>query len=149
MNKTNPPASSATFSIQRNGDGSKLVSLLALAAGAVAMPQTSNADIIFTDLSGSPAHVGANSDPSFLISNLSGIAQIAFLFHARNTLVTSSRWVVVQENAGYVRLATTSNFFAKPIDKSVTWNQINPLHLFLSGTVGFANDAGNHAPNSY
>src|SRR5712691_11282500 len=108
--KEQNPTSSAASSIERKGDASKLVSLLALATGAVAMPQTSNADIIFTDLSGNPVHVGANSTPSFLISNLPGSAQFGFLFHqmVTNTLTTgSARWIVAGQIAGYIRLATT------------------------------------------
>ena len=43
------PSSSNTLAAGVKPDHSKLVSLLALAAGAAAMPQTSNADIIYTE----------------------------------------------------------------------------------------------------
>ena len=46
---TTTPASSTTLTVGIKNDHSKLVSLLALAAGAAAMPQTSNADIISRD----------------------------------------------------------------------------------------------------
>ena len=116
------------------------------------MPQTSNADIIFTDVSTTPGNtVGANSAPSFLINNLPG-AQFAFLFGHRATTVTSSRFVIAGQNAGYLRLAATQfgpSFFVKPIDKSVAWSQINPLHSVPSGVMGYANDALQFHPNSY
>ena len=48
-----------TVSPELNNDSTKLISLLALAAGAIAMPQTGSADIIYTDLGGSPATVVA------------------------------------------------------------------------------------------
>src|SRR6185369_6030767 len=87
-------------------DYSKLVSLLALATGAVAMPQTSQADIIFTDLSASPAQIGPLTDPSFIINNLPGTAQIAFNEHTIGTAISSSRFVIVGQNLGYVRFKT-------------------------------------------
>src|SRR5258706_5385120 len=156
MKEKKSRTSSTAASIDRKGDASKLVSLLALATGAVAMPQTSNADIIFTDLSGNPGDVGDNSGASFLISNLPGIARFGFQFTqvATNTVTTgSSRWIVAGQAAGYVRVATTGGaggfFLVKANDKSVTWNQISPLHMYRTGTMGFANDQFQHGPNSY
>jgi hypothetical protein len=56
-----------SISTESNTASTKLVSLLALAAGAAAMPQTSNADIIFQSAN---AHVGfgAGDSSSFFLS---------------------------------------------------------------------------------
>ena len=64
------------LTIDGKGDSTKLLSLLALAAGAIAMPQTGNADIIFTDLSASPVTVGNNATTNFLIDTLPGTARL-------------------------------------------------------------------------
>src|SRR5207249_11763580 len=80
-------------------DSSKLVSLLALAAGAVAMPQTSNADIIFTDLGTNAVTIGPNDIQPFTITNLPGVARLGFLFRTRPTVVTSSRYVLAVQVA--------------------------------------------------
>src|SRR6185436_3435302 len=55
--KTELTTNSVSVSCSPN-ESAKLASLLALAAGAVALPQSSNADIIFTDLSANPIQVG-------------------------------------------------------------------------------------------
>src|SRR5205809_4381333 len=98
--------------INSTGDPSKLVSLLALAAGAVAMPQTSNADIIFTDLGTNPVTVGTNFASSFTITNLPGVARLGFLFRTRPPTNTS-RYVLAQQvapAAKYVWLRTNASF---------------------------------------
>src|SRR5438067_9618398 len=92
---------SASISCRSNDDSSKLMSLLALAAGAVAMPQTSNADIIFTDVSTDPgATVGTSSATSFIISNLPGIARLAFGLHTQQTLVGTLNFIQASQTAG-------------------------------------------------
>jgi hypothetical protein len=65
-----------SISTDNNTVSTKLVSLLALAAGAAAMPQTSNADIIFQSANG---HVGfgAGDSSSFFLS-LPGSTQFGF-----------------------------------------------------------------------
>ena len=65
-----PPAINST-------DSTKLVSLLALATGAVALPQTGNADIIYTNLSSSPVTVGFSADMEYIF-DLPGAAQFGF-----------------------------------------------------------------------
>jgi len=132
--------------VEAKSDYSKLVSLLALATGAVAMPQTSNADIIFTDLSANPAQVGPLTDASYIINNLPGTAQIAFNEHTIGTAVTSSRFVIVGENLGYVRFKTQGSFVV-PSPGGVAWGQIPGL-VYHSGTVGFSN-YNSHGPNGF
>src|SRR5882724_11467026 len=74
-------ACSASASFPDHDDPSKLISLLALAAGAIAMPQTSNADVIVTDLGINFVTVGTNANTSFLIDNLPGTARLVFESH--------------------------------------------------------------------
>jgi len=126
-------------------DYSKLASLLALATGAVAMPQTSNADVIFTDLSSSPAQIGHLSNPTFLINNLPGTARMGFRTHSTQT-VNSSRWVILGQSAGYVRFKTQASFVIAN-NAGVGWDQItgNASH---SGSIGAASN-NSHFPNSY
>lgn len=69
----------------RQMESAKLASLLALAAGAVAMPQTSLADIIYTDLGASPATVGFGAGSAEYQVNLPGTA--VFKFQRRATVV--------------------------------------------------------------
>src|SRR6266478_4517639 len=85
MEKIEKPSNNA--SAESPADSSKLMSLLALAAGALAMPQTSNADIVFTDLSSAPVTVGPLADPSYLL-NLPGTHHFSFL--ARTKVATTT-----------------------------------------------------------
>jgi hypothetical protein len=70
-----------------HADSTKLISLLALATGAVAMPQAAHADIIYTDLSSSPASVGYTGDPFFLFT-LPGSAVFGFVRTQFSTTTT-------------------------------------------------------------
>src|SRR5437867_3261415 len=65
----------------RKAESTRLISLLAMATGAIAMPQTSNADIIFTDLSANPISIFGTNGSTFLINNLPGTAQLGFCGH--------------------------------------------------------------------
>ncbi len=58
-------------------NSAKLASLLALAAGAVALPQTSHADIIYTDRTSNPGVVGPAGDSLFSF-DLPGTATFGF-----------------------------------------------------------------------
>ena len=139
-----------------NGDSSKLLSLLALAAGAVAMPQTSNADIIVTDLSASPVTVVGNTNSSFLIDNLPGIsggrAQLGFQGDANPNRLPTSHSVRASQRQGYVRLATDRLGFVLPLVAGLTWQKIVGLGLpgqqSISGFAGVAN-MNMHTPNSF
>ena len=135
------------------GDASKLMSLLALATGALAMPQTSNADVIFVDLSTNGIVVGASTSPSFLTDMLPGTARLGFLAHEKATNITSSRWITAGQKAGYVRVKSVSSFVI-PVGAGLTWDQVignPPLHpavKTLYGFVGAANYFG-HAPAGF
>src|SRR5437016_7026650 len=103
-----------------NCDSSKLLSLLTLAAGAVAMPQTSKADIIVTDLSAHPVTVVGNTNSSFLIDNLPGLgagqAQLRFQGDARSARPATSHSVRASRvGFGYLRMATDKQGFVLPV----------------------------------
>ena len=153
--KTDGPSTNS--SAGSPADASKLMSLLALATGALAMPQTSNADIIFTDLSSSPVTVGPLADPSYLLL-LPGTHQFSFIvktFQAGGTGTTQTIHAVVagQQGGGfnvYVNLKTDGNSNLLPVGKSVFWSQINRPGLYKTGIVGFSNTFnGAHFPNAY
>jgi hypothetical protein len=79
MKKT---ASSPGQVFNRNSDSAKLVSLLALAAGAASMPQVTNADIFVNDFGGNPKHVGFGpGDESFADLPLPGTVHFGFVRH--------------------------------------------------------------------
>src|SRR5262245_45128755 len=73
---TTTPVSVAVSHSQ--SDTTKLASLLALAAGAVAMPQSSQADIIYTDLNSNPAQVGFLGGSNTFNLTLPGGAKFGF-----------------------------------------------------------------------
>jgi hypothetical protein len=144
VGSSNSDTSSAT--VKAHEDSSKLVSLLALAAGALAMPQSASADIIVTDLTTNFVTVGPNGSPSFLIDNLPGTARLGFEAHERTTLIGESRLVSALQKAGYVRLKSHSSFIV-PAVLGATWDQIIGTST-VNGLVGRANGYGN-VPNSF
>jgi hypothetical protein len=149
MNVTNSEVQPNASAASTTGDSAKLLSLLALASGAVAMPQTSNADIVFVDLSASPVHIGELAVHDYVINTLPGNAQIGFHTHHQvaTTSVNSSRWITVKQElaAGYVRLltkATHGGFILMRANAGQTWSQIkNQAGVAVSkfGTAGFNN----------
>ncbi len=98
-------------------DHSKLVSLLALAAGAAAMPQSGNADIIFTDQGATVSWEGLRS---FSTGNLPGDVQLGFDAHRNGQFSsTSSRWVTGgKRGAGYLQFKLTL------VSQPLLWDQI-------------------------
>jgi hypothetical protein len=125
-------------------DHYKLVSLLTLATGAVAMPQTGHADIFYTDLSSSPVQVGYLTNSSYVIDNLPGDARLDFLTVLRSN---GSRIVVVGQAAGFVRLKTNS-YFAVAASQSKHWDDIAGGSSEAHPTAGVANPSG-HNPLSF
>jgi len=125
---------------------SKLVSLLALAAGTLAMPQSGNADVIVTDLTTNFVTVGPNGSASFLLENLAGAARLGFDFHEQMTVIDTSRVVSAAQKAGYVRLKTHSSFVV-PAGLGKTWDQIggvSAVNKFVAKANGYEN-----FPNSF
>ena len=129
-------------------DSSRLMALLAMATGALAMPQASNADIIFTDLSANPISVFGTNNSTFLISTLPGTVRIGFSGH---TLVSppmtlATHAIKASQKGGYMRLRTSHAFLALA-GPGLNWNQIGTV---LSST-GFAATAklNMHNPDSF
>jgi hypothetical protein len=124
---------------------SKLVSLLALATGAVAMPQTGQADIIYTDLSSSPALVGFAASPIFTF-NVPGSAQVGFArtlgkgYTSPGSLTVYFRSVIAGQVGGGAEAGVRAlgGGFVAPQALGATWSAA-PASL-LSAAVGTAND---------
>lgn len=140
-----------TASSELNSDSAKFVSLLALAAGAIAMPQTSSADIIYTDLGGSPATVGFGAGSADYQVMLSGTAIFKFQRRQLTTTTTlaslTKRYRTVR--AGDFGPASTPpvkmqglNNLAVPLDFGQPWG----LASFYKVAVGVRNDANGRAP---
>ena len=145
--KNNPPCP-RIVSDTITGDHSRLMALLAMATGALAMPQASNADIIFTDLSGNPISVFGTNNSTFLIDTLPGTVRIGFSGH---TLVSppmtlATHAIKASQKGGYVRFRTSHAFLALA-GPGLNWNQIGTV---LSST-GFAATAklNMHSPDSF
>lgn len=147
-----------TSSPELNNDSTKLVSLLALAAGAIAMPQTGSADIIYTDLGGSPATVGYGSGSAEYLVNLPGTAVFKF---ARTQSTVTTTFVSLTKRyrsviAGDFGPASTPpvklqglaspNGFAAPQDFGQAWNQ--GLNLFYKVAMGSRSDGNGRRPVS-
>ena len=121
------------------------------------MPQTSQADIIVTDLSSHPATVVGNTNSSFLIDNLPGLgagqAQLRFQGDARATRPATSHSVRASRvGSGFLRLATDKQGFVLPVAAGLTWMQVVGLGLpGQSSITGFAAVANMnmHNPNSF
>src|SRR6267378_2513922 len=94
-------------------DSSRLMSLLAIATGAIAMPQTGSADIIFTDLSANPISVFGTNNATFLISTLPGTARLGFCGHSivSPPMTLATHFIDASQKAGYVRLRTNAAGF--------------------------------------
>ena len=148
--KTKPQGSHLTdVSISKSPDSPKLLSLLALAAGTLAMPQTSKGEIILTDLSQSPATVMGTLTSSFLIDNLPGTARMGFQGRTQMNpaMMMTTHSVRVSQRAGYVRFKTDAASFVVAASAGLTWNQI-PGVSSVNGYAAVANQNG-HAPDSF
>jgi hypothetical protein len=105
MNIDKTLSSSTALTVEIQNPHSKLVSLLALAAGAAAMPQTSNADIIYTE---SGATVAWNSVRAFntgfsTAGALPGNVQLGFnAFRTGFPYVSSTRWITGEIGRAHV-----------------------------------------------
>lgn len=134
--------------ISPGGDSKKLASLLALAAGAAACPQSGVADIVYTDLSSSPAEVGWQfGSSSYMFPDLPGAVQFGFARHQSTKMtyysLTSflSRWVSAGQMGGTatagVRVTPTYSFFAKILPGGATWSS-GSGGLWSYGSMGWA-----------
>ena len=130
-------------------DSSRLMSLLAMAAGAIAMPQTSNADIVFTDFAGNPILVFGTNSASFLINTLPGTAQVGFCGHSivSPPMMLSTHSVRASQRGGYVRLKTDAAGFVALAGPGLNWDQIIGVSS-VNGTAAIARQNG-HRPDPF
>ena len=154
--KTDMTTTPVTISYSQS-DSTKLASLLALAAGAMAMPQSGHADIIYTDLNSNPVQVGfLGGGVSYQFNNLPGSVLFGFE-RAQRTVQTTSptttnliyRTVVaadrIDPNGFFAKLQSGPGGFAVPLDFNAPWNQGLPLTYTVA--MGVAHTYG-HSPNS-
>lgn len=145
---TTTPAPPTTSS----ADSTKLVSLLALATGAVALPQTGQADIIYTDMNSSPVVVGYGGVASFEFL-LPGTTQLGLQRQSHTSSVLTAtfpvtfRTVVAGDFGGGAAAGVrgAANGFAAVGALGATWNQGANSWNFV--TVGQAQQYG-HTPAS-
>ena len=129
------------------GDSARLMSLLAIATGAIAMPQTSIADIIFTDLSASPISVFGTNGATFLIDTLPGTARLGFCGHTIVAPPLTIQSIRASQKAGYVRLKTDGADFVALAGAGFNWNQVG-LVSSVNGDAATARLNG-HNPDSF
>jgi len=117
MKTDRPSVTSAAPTLEIRNDHTKLISLLALAAGAAAMPQTSSADIIYTE---SGATVSWEGLRSFMTGNLPGDAQLGFDAHRSGFFSsTSVRFITGgKRGGGYLQLKLAL------VSQPLLWDQI-------------------------
>jgi hypothetical protein len=147
---TTPPA--PAVSTVNPSDSTKLVSLLALATGAVALPQTGNADIIYTDLNSSSVVVGYGGVASFEFT-LPGTTHLGLARQSHTSSVLTAtfpvtfRTVVAGDFGGGASAGVRglANGFAAVGALGATWNQGAATWNYV--TVGLAQQYG-HTPNS-
>jgi hypothetical protein len=147
------PSTGASIGVK--SDHTKLLSLLALATGAVALPQTSDADIIYTDLSSNPAQIGfaPTAATSFIINTLPGLAQLGFGTRSNivTTLAGAKYYQTVRvdgmgSGAG-VNIKINALGFAAANSAGLRWGQMTGATVG-GGIIGYAMDF-NHNPNSF
>lgn len=133
-------------------DTAKLVSLLALATGAVAMPQTGQADIIYTDLTGGPGQVGWAAADQFLFT-MPGAASFGFARQQRVTYTSPGsldinyRTVLAGDRGGAspAGIRANANGLVAPLAFGATWNA-GGVGTFYNAAVGVVNDLGGKLP---
>lgn len=156
MNSGSIEPVSRTTSAARPVDPTKLVSLLALVAGAVANPQTTHADIIFTDLSFDPVTVGYSGVAQFNFT-LPGSAGLE-IFRTQRTgnsvetggTVRSShrRFLFADESRGSAKF-NANNYFVVPHAKSDVWQGQSAFATARIGRAIRTQFNGAHTASSY
>lgn len=160
--KANALSSSKTAVAEKRSDSVKLVSLLALAGGAAAMPQVSNADIIVTDLGNAPAHVGfsGGDSASFLFTTPGAANQHAGFVTHEHSQYTSAysvftrvyRTVTLGRQGGALQIgaqAAVANGRVSPQAAGAPWNNNASVTLLYNATVGVATTYGHVPANGY
>jgi hypothetical protein len=134
----------------------KLVSLLALASGAAAMPQNTLADIIYTDLNLNPQTVGFGPGSAAFLFDLPGDATFGFLRTQTFTytqpaelLTINYRTVIAGDLTGAAPAGVRAdgNLFVVPQDFGAAWSQ-GGVGTALNAAVGWVNDFAQGQPGS-
>lgn len=160
--KTDSSVSSSTgVHPEKKGDQTKLVSLLALATGAVVIPQTGHADIFFTDLSASPVTVGSSGLGSYTFS-LPGGAQFGFTAFQSQQGTSSGirqlyyRTIIAGWQGGSISAGIQSNgsSFAATHTKGDIWSGQNAVSSAFVAAARFYKVFGStvsstHQPTGY
>ena len=144
--KTDITTSPVSVAVSNSSGSQKLGSLLALAAGAVAMPQSSQADIIYTDMNSNPVQVGfLGGGASFIFTNVPSTVRFGFerVEKLISTTVFSSyllyRTVYARSmfGADFAWLQAGAGGLANPLNFGAPWNAAAPLAYTV--TMGWAN----------
>ncbi len=138
---------------ETSSNSTKLMSLLALASGAVAIPQTGQADIIYYDLTSSPAEVGFGGNSVFQFT-VPGSANVGFTRDTRveytyiNSRFVSYRSVIAGNLGGGADAGVRGlgNGFVVPLGLGAAWDQ--GVGTLASAAVGVENEDGIRTPAS-
>lgn len=131
----------------------RLVSLLTLAAGAIALPQTGQADIIYTDLNSSPVTIGYGGGVDSFLFTLPGNASFGFerqqTFTSTTFTTINYRTVLAGDRSGISPAGVRGNGsgFVVPMAAGATWSQ-GGVGVFYNGFVGVVDDLGRRSPAS-
>ena len=141
----------STF-IEKSANPGKLVSLLALATGAIAMPQSGSANVIVTDLTGNPATVSGTG--SYPLTGLPSGVNFGFQGRVRSSGGTYYRSVIAGKMGGTASVEIQgSGGFAVQRAKGSAWN--NGFTPYATALVAKASHligstgATAHSPGSY
>jgi hypothetical protein len=154
--KTNLTPSAGTASRESaSAPSTKLLSLLALASGAAAMPQNALADIIYTDLNLNPTTVGFGPGSVSFLFDLPGDATFGFLrtqgltYTSPGSLTVNYRTVIVGDLTGAAPAGVRAdvNLFVAPQDLGAAWSQ-GGVGTALNAAVGVVNDLAQGNPAS-
>jgi hypothetical protein len=126
--------------VGHKNDHSKLVSLLALAAGAAAMPQTSQADIIYTESGATVAWTGVRNFSTGFSASGALPGNVQFGFNAKRVGVayySSSRYITGgKRGSGYLQIKLGM------VTQPKLWNEINAA-LATAASFGYAKSYNN------
>lgn len=149
------PSSHSVARGESQTDTAKLVSLLALATGAAALPQTGHADIIYTDISSSPVVVGyaGSASHEFNLAGLPSGLQVGFkrfTNYAPFPFSSDYRYYVLGGKLGGVGVAKmrANASFAAPLDYGATWSA-GANGSLANVAVGWASDINKSPASGY
>lgn len=120
----------------KHPDSTKLTSLLALAAGAVALPQTGHADIIYHNLNSTPSVVGPAGADSFFF-DLPGTATFGFQRKNGTAYTLASSFTI------NYRLVLAGGVDENAVDSGIRGNAGVARSIPLGGAWGLGDEVNN------